>query len=408
MRDYGCPPLLWDADPDCAHVWGPAGHSGQRLRNGQGPTGLEGGRDLPAQLHPSTGATCARCNAWQGSLGLEPIIALYVAHLVQIFAAVQRVLRPDGILFVNIADTMRHKSLCLIPQRLAIALADDGWIVRQVFPWIKVNGMPNSQTDRPTSALEWWLMCTQQPRYYSDLESVRREASRQQGGNVQTSQQKYGNGTSYGPSHKTTLKTPLETRTYRNTDLWFHSLTPPYGLVGVGEELVGLDVPTQPGPAGHYATFSPDLVEPLLRLATSPKGCCGVCGAPVRRVVDRQSFGKQEPSHGKYAAQEKNGAARNMVASVKAARATGQAHDHPFPAPSTRGWERTCLHVEASTAPCTVLDCFAGRGSTLLAAQRLGLHGVGIELRAADVHATRQRLTLEAPLLALIREGSTA
>lgn len=334
-------------------------------------------------------------DGWTGSLGREPTVRQYIAHLVSIFTAVKRVLRLDGMLFVNIADSYRHKkSLCLIPQRLAIALADDGWIVRQVFPWIKVNGMPSSQTDRPTSALEWWLMCTQQPHYFSDLESVRREASRQQGGNVQTSQQKYGNGTSYGPSHKTTLKTPLETRTYRNTDLWFQSLTPPYGLVGVGEELVGLEVPTQPGPDGHYATFSPDLVEPLLRLATSPKGCCTGCGAPLTRVMS------QEPGF----------QARREYAQGQQGRRMGKALDADYKGVGyargkTLGWQRTCPHAEAPTQPCMVLDCFAGRGSTLLAAQRLGLHSVGIELSAADVHATHQRLTLEAPLLADIRDG---
>ena len=383
-------------------------------------------------------------DGWTGHLGGEPTVAAYISHLVMIFREVWRVLRSTGIFFCNMADSysrnplkgssgavgkhaympsycpprqglaedgtrlaVREKSLCLIPQRLAIALADDGWILRQVMPWTKRNSLPESVRDRPTSALEWWLMCTKQPHYFSDMEAVRQTAQTADRPNPTPEMKtRRPNDTPwqdnrYAPGYSGYGVSP-NGRTYRNTDLWFQSLTAPYGLVGVGEELVGLDVPTQAGPSGpqrHYATFSPDLVEPLLRMSTSPMGCCARCKAPVRRVTTVVGYERTRwaPGEDQYHTQAKGPHGKTSTFT------TGDVAQK-----QTMWWEATCSCGAPSSAKCVVLDPFSGRGSTLLAAQRLGLDGIGVELSVHDVEATRQRLTAEAPLLAHIIEGSIA
>ena len=149
--------------------------------------------------------------------GQEPTPAAFVSTMVDVFREVRRVLKPTGTCWLNIADSytgngtggdkgtsmlqggqtnqqmaawkrpsktgfLPSKNLCLIPARLAIALQDDGWIVRDAVIWAKgreysdadwgLNPMPGSQKDRCTSAYEFVLMLTKAPRYYFDWQSV--------------------------------------------------------------------------------------------------------------------------------------------------------------------------------------------------------------------------------------------
>jgi hypothetical protein len=74
---------------------------------------------------------------------------------------------------VRRATGYKPKDLMLIPHRLAIALQDDGWYVRQDCIWNKTNPMPESVQDRPTTSHEHVFMLTRAPRYYYDAEAVR-------------------------------------------------------------------------------------------------------------------------------------------------------------------------------------------------------------------------------------------
>lgn len=114
-------------------------------------------------------------------LGSEPDISAWVKNLVAVAAELRRVLRPDGTVWLNVGDGYsRHpregamkKSLLLGPQRLALALQDDGWIVRNYIIWAKRNPMPASTTDRLTCGHETVLLLTKQPHYYFDLDAIR-------------------------------------------------------------------------------------------------------------------------------------------------------------------------------------------------------------------------------------------
>lgn len=113
LRDYGLEPLVWPADTAFARAAAPHEHQwGARVRvHKGGPTGensrLEGrvaNAERDATKDVDAGAFCDRCGAWRGSLGLEPQPELYVIHLVDIFREVRRVLRPDGVVWLNLGD----------------------------------------------------------------------------------------------------------------------------------------------------------------------------------------------------------------------------------------------------------------------------------------------------------------
>ena len=111
----------------------------------------------------------------EGQLGLEPTPELYIEHMTEVFREVKRVLKDEGTLWLNIGDTynsrisgnpsstgitkeqsltprdeidLPSKCLCMIPERLAWSLIEDGWILRNKICWYKPNGMPSPVKDR--------------------------------------------------------------------------------------------------------------------------------------------------------------------------------------------------------------------------------------------------------------------
>jgi site-specific DNA-methyltransferase (cytosine-N4-specific) len=130
----------------------------------------------------------------QGQIGLEPTLAAYLHRLTAIFAEVRRVLKPDGILWLNIGDGytsgnrgwrapdkknpnramsvrpdnppgLKDKDLIGVPWRLALSLQADGWFLRSDVIWHKPNAMPESVKDRPTRAHEYVFMFTKEEQY---------------------------------------------------------------------------------------------------------------------------------------------------------------------------------------------------------------------------------------------------
>lgn len=141
-----------------------------------------------------------------GQIGLEPTMQEYIARLVEVFAEVKRVLTNDGTLWVNIADSygqnfrwgnkekasnkqmsnrgtvafmdkskkmnLPAKNLMGIPWRLAFALQDSGWILRQDIIWSKSNCMPESVRDRCTKSHEYIFLFAKRQRYYFNSDAI--------------------------------------------------------------------------------------------------------------------------------------------------------------------------------------------------------------------------------------------
>lgn len=145
-------------------------------------------------------------------IGMEDSPAEYVAALVEVFAGVRRVLANDGTLWLNIGDSYysgrgnpgpnsadrkqaarrgwvrpvdrpgqdwaKPKDLLGIPWRVAFALQDAGWYLRNAIVWHKTNAMPESVRDRLSNRHELLFMLTKSRRYWFDLDPIREPASR--------------------------------------------------------------------------------------------------------------------------------------------------------------------------------------------------------------------------------------
>lgn len=134
-------------------------------------------------------------------IGREETPGEYVANLVSVFRGVRRVLRDDGVLFLNLGDSYassgkisepqsrsttptgcKQKDLLMIPATVAIALRADGWYLRSEICWNKVNGMPDSCRDRPTKMHEMIYMLTKKPNYTFYQDAVREPCVSKPGG----------------------------------------------------------------------------------------------------------------------------------------------------------------------------------------------------------------------------------
>ena len=138
----------------------------------------------------------------EGQIGLEATMAGFINSLTAVFSEVRRILKPDGILWLNIGDGftsgnrgwrapdkknpnramnvrpdnppgLKDKDLMGIPWRLAFALQDAGWYLRSDIIWNKPNAMPESVKDRPTRAHEYLFMFTKSDKYTYHGERVK-------------------------------------------------------------------------------------------------------------------------------------------------------------------------------------------------------------------------------------------
>ncbi|MGO9087974.1 MAG: DNA-methyltransferase [Candidatus Sulfotelmatobacter sp.] len=179
---------VWGGSSDCNHQWREEKKIKQTPQRdharGGGfakTRGNEAARKGMA-FETSQGRFCTVCGAWYGCYGFEPTIQLYVEHTIEILREIRRVLRDDGVLFWNISDTLRDKGLSAVPQRIAIAAIDDGWILRDTIIWAKPNPMPESVKDRLTRSHETILMLAKNPQYYWNTEASREAATSKDAG----------------------------------------------------------------------------------------------------------------------------------------------------------------------------------------------------------------------------------
>jgi len=214
-------------------------------------------------------------------IGHEASVDAWVSELRAVFAQVARVLKPTGALWLNLGDGYARtpvegaprKSLLLAPERLALALVADGWLLRNKVIWAKTNPMPSSVRDRLSCTYEVPYFFTRSRRYCFDLDAIRVPLRTTQ---RQTARHPHR---TYPPPGMGPPKRPGRTQ---NSN---HGLS---RLKANGQ--VGHPLGKNPGDVwalatagfrgAHFATFPASLIRRPL-LATCPASICESCGTPI-------------------------------------------------------------------------------------------------------------------------------
>jgi DNA modification methylase len=319
---------------------------------------------------------------------------------------------------------MKQKDLVGMPWLLAFALRSDGWYLRQDIIWAKPNPMPESVRDRCTKAHEYIFLLSKSDTYYFDAEAIKEPSSlftHSRGKGVNPKARKDGqhsrmrvdrdprhveyernrtNGVGWGTRGTPEAGNRKPSRTKQNES--FSAAV--NGIVTHRNKRSVWVIPTSPFPEAHFATFPPRLVMPCILAGTSEKGCCPYCGVPfVRQIVTSADYSKipagwdtsvgQSDHHGKsgnftelngkYRSKEKQDSVRRIGENRNLQRDKTGRHDDCFPATQTVGWNPGCncsVLFTQDAIPCTVLDPFAGAGTTGLVAASPGRNFVGIEI----------------------------
>ncbi len=265
-----------------------------------------------------------------GQLGLEKTPEGYVARLVEIFSEVKRALKDNGTLWLNLGDCYatnvhtgewglsardkdkkrpkphkripagtKPKDLCEIPSVVAMALRSDGWWLRSRIPWLKMNSMPESVTDRPAVAVEYVFLLSKSKTYFYDSEAVRvpnaestlrdkrlhdknYTAGRPERGypgsnnggagllkrkDKQRGHERPHEGFNNRWDSMTKEEQCANGRNRRNSDWFFESFR---GLYQVDDDPLALIVNPVPFKGAHFATFPPGLVRPMILAGSRP------------------------------------------------------------------------------------------------------------------------------------------
>lgn len=408
LRDYGTG--TWDGgNPDCDHLV----RTDPKIESST----LGGGKNTTGHQREGFKGSCPRCGAIRvdKQIGLEQTPDEYVSKLVEVFREVHRVLRDDATLWLNLGDSynnrnvsrqsshqgglgfdsddlqkswselkaegrtrmsiedgdMKEKNLVGIPWMVAFALRADGWYLRSDIIWHKPNPMPESVRDRPTKSHEYIFLLSKSSRYFFDQDAVREPHSSTRWGGTTITQPpdtKYAEATASGfAGAAEALSRPgREWNAYPEGGRNIRSVW---------------EIATQPYAQAHFATFPQALPSRCIKAGTSEHGVCSECGSPWKREtnVESKDVARHEDGHGAHCPPSHHvGQTPHRVGGFESVS-------------TTTGWSPSCL-CNASIVPATVLDIFAGAGTTNLVARSLGRRSIGIELNSDYVNLIAARL----------------
>jgi DNA modification methylase len=198
----------------------------------------------------------------RGQVGREKSPALYVERLVGIFRECRRVLKDTGTLWLVIGDKYDDLRQLGLPWRVALALADDGWLLRSDCIWHKPNAMPSPTKTRPTTDHEYVFFFAKSADYYYDADAIREphvtftDQSRMRGGRrhfgVRGGTPENGKNAGSGNLHDA------------RWDQAFHPL-------GRNKRTVW-SIPLSKFRGAHFAVFPESLVETCIQAGSPPHG----------------------------------------------------------------------------------------------------------------------------------------
>lgn len=347
-------------------------------------------------------------------LGEEDTLERYIQHLVEVFREVKRVIHPRGTVWLNLGDCyagggkhvepkhiydipleskpvrprqrrLSGKDLLMVPARAALALQADGWILRNDIIWAKAvsflpsfsgSVMPESTRDRATWAHEHVFHLALREDYFYDQDGCREPYAES---SVRDAQSRY-TGRGRKAYAEAGAQNPSDTKRRVQESI----------ANGNGRNLRNVwIVPKQNFPGHHFATFPEKLVEPIVKLATSEKGVCDGCAAPIQRRTVRE------------------GVPESVQAAFNRSRAdtandTGRTDGHTARRPNHRRkvlreeWEPSC-RCGGAVIPSTVLDIFNGSGRTGIVSVKLDRSYIGIDINAEYLRMANEAINAARP-----------
>ena len=452
--------MVW-GDNDCKHEWVQEiiEHDNLRFRGEHSIVGNEKNPDIHTGKRIEN-SVCVKCGAVKCAFGLEDTPEDYVSHTIEFLRAIRRVLRKDGVVFWDIGDSYvgggvnkpytgwaihsklnregiffqkpivgKPKDLCLIPFRVAIAAQQDGWFVRSVIIWNKLNPLPESCRDRPTESHEYIIMLTKSSHYYWDMEAVREkyqpDSLRPSKRNVNNPKGMDRQGVDDWLENKSTGRNLRSVWTFSTESFGVEMckacgkvyesaeyqrlpeigrkerLKPVNGykdgfrsIAYVDNELDKDESPTmikkichcgRSDWLSHFATFPRALPEKCILAATSEKGNCSKCGKPWVRIIEKGDivkgeWGHNQPVIGKHTeSKESRGEFMSRYPS-------GCHYEN-----KTLGWQAQC-QCDIPAEPAIVLDPFAGSGTVGEVAKSLGRKCILIDLSAEYCKLAQKRV----------------
>ncbi len=335
-----------------------------------------------------------------GQIGLEKTPEEYIGKMVQVFREVKRVLKPEGTLWLNLGDSytsggrttrdpgqskkhpafedenfaeglrpgtppgLKPKDLCGIPWRVAFALQADGWWLRQDIIWHKPNPIPESVTDRCTKSHEYIFLLAKSANFYYDSEAIKEEAVGGYNGSY------FDAGKTYEHQLKRASHSP---RIHENLPGRAACNKPGQNFRNRRSVWT---VSTKPYNGAHFATFPPDLIEPMILAGTSERGVCQECGKAWARETEKQ------------------------LTPTRQVATAGPVGDHGFFGKNRRdipnqikttGWTPSCA-CGKEPVPAIVYDPFMGAGTTAMVAKKNQRQFIGSELNPEYVAMAEQRI----------------
>ena len=321
-----------------------------------------------------------------GQIGLEESPEAYVSKLVDVFREVRRVLKDDGIMFLNLGDSyagsgkggqseekrsenwqpqygnkgkrygLKPKDLIGIPWMVAFALRADGWYLRSDIIWHKPNCMPESVRDRPTKSHEYLFLLSKSQRYYYDSIAVQEESITKDPRKPYTSQ---------------------GAKDLDGRDVWHSGEKRENGDFTKRNKRTVWTIPTKPYKGAHFATFPEKLIEPCILAGTSERGYCPECGKPWVRQVEHKNMVIRKTDRmaemGEFGRTQSSG---TMLSPAET---------------KTIGWLPSCS-CGLDPVPGVVLDPFFGAGTSGLVAKKWGRDFVGIELNPDYIKMAEERI----------------
>jgi len=325
---------------------------------------------------PMPGLPMIRVEAMECVLGEESTLEAYVAHLILALREVRRVLRSDGVMWLNLGDTyaqrgslresgLDDKQQIGVPWRVAWALQADGWMLRADIVWSKPNPMPSPVNDRPTSAHEFVFLFSKGADYFYDADAIR-EA------HVDARKVKHGKGAMRG-------QRALRPTTERGID----DVSRRYNPAGRNARDVWTVSP-DPFKGDHFAVMPSRLVRPCVLAGTSERGCCPACGAPWTREVERTAMVVREgPSRR---------ATRKAAGDGSSSRTACTGTMLEPPTRRTVGWAPSCECPKHDPVPCTVIDPFGGSATTGAVATWFGRRAILCEMGESFIAEMPRRI----------------